>query len=227
VIREIIDAFGDHGGITTLVATSGVAVDASGNVFVAGYLSDNMWKITPAGVITLIIDSGGDLAGNTLDGPRGVTVDANGAVYVTGSLTNNAFRITPSGVITQIIDSTGDGAGNPLENTVSIAVSSSGNVYVNGSESNNAFEIEPLCGDGFVAVSESCDDLGAVAGDGCDAACLIEPGWVCVGEPSVCALLVPALRGQWVIVLCLAILAASVLALPTGRHRELGANRAR
>ena len=37
----------------------------------------------------------------------------------------------------------------------------------------------PVCGDGRVEAPERCDDGNTVSGDGCDAACLLEPGWVC------------------------------------------------
>jgi cysteine-rich repeat protein len=43
-----------------------------------------------------------------------------------------------------------------------------------------------VCGDGLIAAAEECDDANAVAGDGCDAGCQIEDGFVCAGEPSVC-----------------------------------------
>ena len=31
-----------------------------------------------------------------------------------------------------------------------------------------------------------CDDGGTTNGDGCDSTCMIEPGFTCTGEPSVC-----------------------------------------
>ena len=86
-------------------------MDVEGNVYVAGTGSSNAFKITPAGVITEIIDATGDSAGNRLDAPIGIAVDEAGNVYVTGAVSANAFKITPAGVITQIIDATGDGAG--------------------------------------------------------------------------------------------------------------------
>jgi len=42
------------------------------------------------------------------------------------------------------------------------------------------------CGDGIVALTEACDDGGREAGDGCSAACRIEDGWTCAGNPSAC-----------------------------------------
>lgn len=46
--------------------------------------------------------------------------------------------------------------------------------------------IVPVCGDGLLTGAETCDDLGTEAADGCDAACVAEPGWACDGEPSEC-----------------------------------------
>ncbi|MEM7151759.1 MAG: DUF4215 domain-containing protein [Myxococcota bacterium] len=42
------------------------------------------------------------------------------------------------------------------------------------------------CGDGTVDTGEECDDGGTAAGDGCSDACVVETGYVCDGEPSVC-----------------------------------------
>ncbi len=45
----------------------------------------------------------------------------------------------------------------------------------------------PKCGDGVLNGADACDDGGAVSGDGCSAACAVEPGWTCTGMPlSVC-----------------------------------------
>ncbi|MDB4963356.1 MAG: Multiple EGF-like-domain protein 3 precursor [Myxococcales bacterium] len=43
------------------------------------------------------------------------------------------------------------------------------------------------CGDGSIDGPELCDDDDASGGDGCSAACTVEPGWQCGGEPSLCA----------------------------------------
>jgi cysteine-rich repeat protein len=42
------------------------------------------------------------------------------------------------------------------------------------------------CGDGAVDPDEACDDGGRQQGDGCNAACDIEPDFVCARAPSVC-----------------------------------------
>jgi cysteine-rich repeat protein len=46
---------------------------------------------------------------------------------------------------------------------------------------------QPICGDGFVRGAETCDDGNVSGGDGCSGAfCRQEPGWTCLGQPSVC-----------------------------------------
>ena len=172
-ITQIIDATGD--GTNPLNAPRGVAVDGSGNVFVAGEgTSDNAFKITPGGVVTQIIDATGDGAGNTLGNPRGIAVDGSGNVYVAGSLSGNVFKITPGGVVTEIIDGTGDGAGNGLNrpDNFSVAVDGSGNVYVTGVVSDNAFKIDTpgACSTGGTpcTITEIIDSTGDGAGNTLD-----------------------------------------------------------
>jgi hypothetical protein len=62
-ITQIIDSTGDGGG-NTLAGPFGIAVDASGNAFVGGAATSNVFKITSGGVITEIIDGTGDGGGN-------------------------------------------------------------------------------------------------------------------------------------------------------------------
>jgi cysteine-rich repeat protein len=44
----------------------------------------------------------------------------------------------------------------------------------------------PVCGDAFVDAPESCDDSNTTAGDGCDASCVQEAGFVCIPAGSPC-----------------------------------------
>jgi len=130
---EIIDATGDGSG-NTLDLPRGIATDSSGNVFVAGFSTDNVFK-------TEIINStGGGIA--TLDAPESVATDSSGNVFVAGSDSDNVFKITPGGVITEIIDATGDG-GNPLNLPSSVATDSSGNVFVLARVVPAVFQITP------------------------------------------------------------------------------------
>lgn len=50
----------------------------------------------------------------------------------------------------------------------------------------DAGDTDNPCGNGVLNVDEECDDAVGGDGDGCDADCLLEPGWLCVGAPSSC-----------------------------------------
>jgi sugar lactone lactonase YvrE len=144
-VTEIIDATGDGAG-NTLELPRPIAVDSGGNVYVGSGNApspDHVFKITPQGIITEIIGSAGDGAGNPLDNPMGLAVDAEGNVYVVATASRNAFKITPQGAIIEIIDATGDGAGNPLNAPRAITVAQSGNVYVTASLQDGIFRITP------------------------------------------------------------------------------------
>jgi len=158
VATTIIDSSGDGAG-HPLAGARGLALDSAGNLYVAGATSDNVFKITPLGVITQIIDASGDGAGHLLDGPYSVAVDGAGNVFVAGLFSDNAFRITQAGLITEIIDASGDGAGHLLDGPYDVAADSDGNVYVVGSLSNNAFKISS-----GGMISEIIDSTGDGAG---------------------------------------------------------------
>ncbi len=139
---EFIDSSGDRAG-NDLDGPFGVAVDGWDNIYVTGYGSDNVFRVTPGGVITEIIDATGDGTGNTLDRPIGVAVDGAGNAYIVGQGSDNAFKVTPGGVITEIIDATGDGTGNPLNLAEGVAVDGSGHVYVASASTDDVFKVAP------------------------------------------------------------------------------------
>jgi cysteine-rich repeat protein len=48
--------------------------------------------------------------------------------------------------------------------------------------------VDVICGDGAIEAGiETCDDGNTVLGDGCSDLCQVETGFVCTGNPSVCA----------------------------------------
>jgi cysteine-rich repeat protein len=42
-----------------------------------------------------------------------------------------------------------------------------------------------------VDLAEQCDDGTVASGDGCSAVCEVEPGFECIGEPSICVSRLP------------------------------------
>lgn len=59
-----------------------------------------------------------------------------------------------------------------------------------GGSPTTASVCNPTCGDGVILGDEICDDLNTEDGDGCSSDCrLIEYGWKCSGEYSICYLI--------------------------------------
>ncbi len=152
-ILEIADESGD--GVHQLQRPIGMALDGAGNVYVAGEVSHNAFRITPQGTITQIIDAAGDGV-HALNQPQDIAVDPAGNVYVVAAISRNAFKITPDGTITQIIDATGVSGpqGSILNGSKNIAVDALGNVYVTGSNVGRVFKIDPNGVKSVVATSD-------------------------------------------------------------------------
>lgn len=61
-----------------------------------------------------------------------------------------------------------------------------GALVITRTSSAPATAIKAGCGDGLITGKESCDDKNAVSGDGCSAACAVESGYQCSGQPARC-----------------------------------------
>ncbi len=118
----------------------GLAVDASGNVYVADKVNDTIRKITPAGVVTTPAGTAGQVGstnGGLFNAPVGVAVDASGNLYVADSRNDTIRKITAAGVVTTLAGSAGSagstdgtGAAARFNTPLGVAVDASGNVYV-------------------------------------------------------------------------------------------------
>jgi IPT/TIG domain/NHL repeat/GYF domain 2 len=145
------------GSAARFASPVGVAVDGSGNVYVADFYNNTIRKITPAGVVTTLAGTAGT-SGST-DGtgsaarfriPYGVAVDSSGNVYVADTYNQTIRKITPAGVVTTLAGTAGswgsvDGTGSAARfaSPVGVAVDGSGNVYVADSGNHTIRKITP------------------------------------------------------------------------------------
>ena len=125
---------------------NGIAVDDSGNVYIADRLNNRVRKVSTTGIITTIAGTGtngfsGDNALATLaelNNPRGLTTDTHGNVFIADQGNNRIRKINSVGIITTIAG-TGTGGYNgdsisattaELHNPYGIAVDTAGNLYI-------------------------------------------------------------------------------------------------
>jgi len=139
---------GDGGPATkaTFWLPTGIAVDSSGNVFIADTYDHVIRMINTSGIIRTVAGSnqggyGGDNGPATkadLLAPQGVTLDASGNLYIADTANQRIRYVNLSGIITTIAGTgtagfSGDGSlatGAAFGNPVAVALDASGAVYV-------------------------------------------------------------------------------------------------
>ena len=111
-----------------LEQAQGVAVDASGNVYVADSGHSRIQKFTSTGTLLTKWGAPGSEDGEFVR-PTGVAVDASGNVYVVDTPSSRIQKFTSTGTFITKWGSKGSGDGE-LNNPYGIAVDASDNVYV-------------------------------------------------------------------------------------------------
>jgi len=118
----------------------GIAIDASGNLYVVDYYNHCIRKVTPSGVVTTFAGNGtrgsADGLGSSaeFDFPRGIAIDVSGNLYVADN--NRIRKITPAGMVTTLAGSSeygyADGTGSEaiFWEPEGIAIDTLGNLYV-------------------------------------------------------------------------------------------------
>ncbi len=144
------------GGNALFYAPIAIAIDGSGNLFVAD--RGTIRKITPAGVVSTFAGQSGALPGSadgvgtnaTFDNIRGIAADNSGNVYVADSDNQTIRKISPAGVVTTFAGVVGksgssDGIGTTarFNNPTGLAVDSSGNLYVADTNNGTIRKITP------------------------------------------------------------------------------------
>lgn len=148
----------------------GIAVDNSGNVFVADTGNNRIRKITPDGNVSTFTgkDAGfsdGNAQNAKFSHPNGMTIDRNGNLFVIDEGNSKIRKITPSGVVSTVNGSSGafyTDNDNNFHYIRGITVDSFGNLFITDLKNSTIKKITP---DGNISNVYSGDVYSAIAID--------------------------------------------------------------
>jgi sugar lactone lactonase YvrE len=147
---------------------TGVAVDRTGNLFIADTLNCRVRMVTAAGIISTVA---------RLNLPRSVAVDAIGNLFVADQSTNRVYKVSPEGAITAFAgrgafgQGSFNGDGGPaiaaeLNYPFGVAVDGAGNVFIADRANHRVRKVSPNGVIVTVAGSGPAGGGGGFSGDG-------------------------------------------------------------
>jgi sugar lactone lactonase YvrE len=114
-----------------LSAPAAVAVDGSGNLFIADTGNNRVVKVTAAGVQSVVLS--GTVAGATLKGPTGIAVDAAGTLYLADTGNNRVLKVTSGGAASTV--------GTGLAGPQGVSVDAAGTVFIADTGNNRILDV--------------------------------------------------------------------------------------
>ncbi|MBI4478483.1 MAG: hypothetical protein HY651_00505 [Acidobacteria bacterium] len=175
-----VAGFAGDGGLATSASMkqpSGVAIDSSGNLYIADSSNLRVRMVSPAGLMSTVAGTGvdgsagdgGPATSATLGFPYAVAVDAAGNLYIGGAFNGRIRKVNSSGTITTVAGGgsnfPGDGGlatNAALSSARGVAVDATGILYIG--ESFNA-RIRSVSSDGTITTLAGTG-LTNFAGDG-------------------------------------------------------------
>ena len=136
---------GGLGGAAQINSPRGLAVDGSGNVYIADGANNRIRKIAPNGIVSTIAGGGTSLSDGVnalsaeLSQPNGIEVDGNGNIYFSDQMHHKVRRIDVATQLITTIAGTGANGFNgdnqlatsaQLARPAGLAIDGNGNVYI-------------------------------------------------------------------------------------------------
>jgi hypothetical protein len=148
------------GGVATatpICQNDGVAIDNSGNVIFSNSSADVVYRISPAGMLTVVAGTGSSLGDGgaatnaQLANPLGLAVDISGNIYIADASHHRIRKINTSGIISTVAGSgtmgfSGDGGSATsamLNNPYAIVTDSFGYVFFTDRDNNRVRVVYP------------------------------------------------------------------------------------
>jgi sugar lactone lactonase YvrE len=182
-----VKILGDGGlAINATIMPQGVAVDGSGNIYIADFGNSRIRKVNPSGIISTIAGNGvtgyggdgGEATDAALNQPVSVAIDGSGNVYIADYRNSRIRKVNTSGIISTIAGGgtnslAGGGAATEvaLYSPCGVAVDGAGNVYIAEEFSNSIYKVNSLgiistfAGNGFGTITGGVN-IGGYSGDG-------------------------------------------------------------
>lgn len=177
-VRGSVDG---SGASARFQSTNGIAIDRSGNLFVADGGSHTIRKITPAGLVSTLVgvagvrgSTDGNGANAKFDFPLDVAIDRADNLYVTDSGNFTVRKVTPAGNVTTLAGTAGvrgsadgTGAAASFQDLFGVASDSADNLYVTDRANGTVRKITPtgvvITLAGTAGVAGSADGMGTSA----------------------------------------------------------------
>jgi hypothetical protein len=184
----------------SLSAPFAVAVDASGDIYIADYTNNRVRKVSASGIITTAAGNGnagysgdgGPATSAQLNGPIGVAVDPSGDVYIADSQNYRIRKLSSNGAIATIAGNGGDGYSGDgglatsaeLAGPCGVALDAAGNLYIGDTGNGRVRVVSPS---GIITTVAGSTWYGGYSGDGgpATAAQLDDPWGIAIGTTGL------------------------------------------